>query len=97
VIDKAKYPVCSSIVTAEFPQPNPWAAEESNPGTIRVVLYSHNPVLTLLHLPEDAIGLYGEDGLAEEGVEIPTELAQDVVRTYKHLGDLSERLKRYRK
>lgn len=65
-------------------------------GGMKVLLYTHDPMLTLCRLPEEAVELFGEDAL-EDAVEIPDELALEVQATYRKLCELSGRLAKIRR
>jgi hypothetical protein len=64
---------------------------------MRVLIYTHDPLLTLARLPEEAKEWFGEDVLEEDGIEVPDELVLEISRTYEKLCELSAELKKYRK
>lgn len=64
---------------------------------MKVVLYTHDPMLTLARTPEETKELFGEDYLEEEGVEVPAGLVNEAVETYKKLVEISRELAKYRK
>jgi len=63
---------------------------------MRVWVYTHDPMLTLCYSPEQAAELFGDSALEEDGVEVPDALVQDIIETYKRLGELSSQLKKLR-
>lgn len=63
---------------------------------MKVLIYTHDPMLTLVRLPNEAIELFGEDSM-DDAVEIPDTLAMEITQTYKRLCELSAEVKRYRK
>ena len=64
---------------------------------MKVWIYTHDPILTLCYLPEEAKELFGSDALEEDGVEVPEELANEINSTYKKLCQLSQQLSEIRK
>ena len=64
---------------------------------MKVLIHTHDPMLTLVRLPEEAVELFGEDTLEEDGVEVPDELVLEIDKTYKRLCELSAKLKQYKK
>lgn len=63
---------------------------------MKVLLYTHDPMLTLVRLPEEAVDLFGED-ILEDAVEVPDALALEVHATYRKLCELSQQLARIRR
>jgi len=63
---------------------------------MKVLLYTHDPMLTLCRLPEEAVELFGEDAM-EDAVEVPDELAREAHETYQKLKELSEKLAKIRR
>lgn len=64
---------------------------------MRVLIHTHDPMLTLVRLPKDAIDLFGEDVLNEDGIEIPDALAIEADLIYKKLCELSHKLSEIKK
>ena len=60
---------------------------------MKVLIYTHDPMLTLCYLPDEVIELFGLDRLNEDGCEIPDSLATEIQTTYKKLCSLSQQLK----
>lgn len=63
---------------------------------MKVWIYTHDPILTLCYLPNEAKELFGEDSLEEDGYEVPEELAKEINDTYKKLCQLSTELAKIR-
>jgi len=64
---------------------------------MKVIIYKHDPMLTLVRTKEEAEYLFGEDeDWLEDAIDIPEELAMEVVTTYKKLLDLSSRVASYK-
>lgn len=59
---------------------------------MKVWVYTHDPILTLCYSPTEAADMFGKDALDEDGTEVPDELAEDIISTYKKLCELSRRL-----
>ena len=64
---------------------------------MKVCLYSHDPLLYLCYLPEEAKDIYGEVYYDEYGVEIPDELALEINEVYERLLILSEKIRKIEK
>jgi len=62
---------------------------------MRVEVYTHDPMLTLVRLPEESLEMYGgdkayyEEELEDRGVEIPDTLVHELHDTYEKLIELS--------
>jgi hypothetical protein len=63
---------------------------------MKVWLYTHDPILTLCYLPEEAKELFGENALDEDGAEVPETLAIEINAVYKRLIELSRQLEEIR-
>lgn len=68
-----------------------------------VEVYTHDPILTLVRLPEESLDMYCGDreyyeGMLEcHGVDIPDELVREISETYNRLIELSRQVEeRYR-
>lgn len=59
---------------------------------MKVMIYTHDPMLHLVYLPEEAKEMFGEDVFDDCGVEIPEDLAQEISTTYTKLCELSNRV-----
>ena len=60
---------------------------------MKVWIYTHDPMLTLCYLPDEAKELFGEESLEEYGIHVPDELVKEIEITYKKLLALSRKLK----
>jgi hypothetical protein len=67
---------------------------------MKVEVYQHDPLLTLVNTPEESMADYGGDQeyynemLELYGVEIPDELVYELKSTYKKLIELSQEAER---
>lgn len=59
---------------------------------MKVFIYTHDPMLTLVYLPEEAREMFGEEVLEDCGVEVPDALAQELHDTYDKLCELSHQV-----
>jgi hypothetical protein len=59
---------------------------------MKVMIYTHDPILTLVRSKEESIDLFGED-CEEDLVEVPDAIAIECIATYQKLIDLSQKLK----
>jgi hypothetical protein len=64
---------------------------------MKVMVYTHDPMLHLVYLPEEAKNLFGEEVFDDCGVEIPEALAQEIHAAYDKLCDLSSRVEACKK
>lgn len=62
---------------------------------MKVWIYTYDPILTLLYLPDEARELFGE-GYIDDAVDVPDDLANELSLTYKKLRYLSQELDKYR-
>lgn len=59
---------------------------------MKVLIHTHDPMLTLVRLPDEAIDLFGEETLEEDGIEVPDDLVTEAHETYKKMCELSNKL-----
>jgi hypothetical protein len=60
---------------------------------MKVLIYQHDPLLTLVRDEEESIELFGKEHFEEYSIDIPEELAKDLIKTYQHLIMLSKQVK----
>jgi len=61
---------------------------------MRVMIYTHDPMLTLVRSEQESVELFGQDYFDEDAKEIPDELAKELISTYKKLCNLSDQLEK---
>lgn len=59
---------------------------------MKVNIYTHDPILTLCRTEEESNELFGSDFFEDYSVEVPDELANEIMATYDKLRDLSAQL-----
>jgi len=64
---------------------------------IKVELFTHDPMLTLVRSESQCKQLFDDDYLDEYGIEIHEELANEAISTYYKLLEISEKLDKIRK
>ena len=62
---------------------------------IKVVIYTHDPMLFLVRTKEQCDELFGEDYFDEYAKEVPKELADEIQATYEKLKNLSRHVMEY--
>lgn len=60
---------------------------------MKVQIYTHDPMLTLVRTEEESKDLFGEDGA--DLTEVPDELANELIEAYNTVKRLSRELKKY--
>ena len=63
---------------------------------MKVLIYTHDPILTLARSEQESIDLFGQDYFDEYAIELPDELAQELISTYEKLCVLSEQASKLR-
>lgn len=64
---------------------------------MKVIVYTHDPMLHLVYLPEEAKDMFGEEYLDDCGVEVPDDLAKELSDTYAKLCELSHQVEQFSK
>lgn len=60
---------------------------------MKTVIYTHDPMLTLVHSLENAVDIYGEDYIEEFGVEVPDIIVDAFIYHYEKVLELSRLLR----
>ena len=63
---------------------------------MKVVLYTHDPMLTLARSEDETVELFGQDYFDEYAVEVSDELAKELISTYEKLCALSHQVSKLR-
>lgn len=64
---------------------------------MKVLLYTHDPMLTLVRTEEEAKELFGDDCMDDDcAVEIPDELAAEAQAVYNRMCEISQQLRSIR-
>ena len=64
---------------------------------MRVYFHTHDPLLTMIYTDQEAIDLFGEDSLEEDGQDIPDELVTEFVEAQKRFYAVTDKLAKLRK
>lgn len=62
---------------------------------MRCTTHTHDPMLTLVYLPEKTIEYFGEDYLEDYGIEIPDDLVNEVIKSYEDMLVIQNKLEKY--
>lgn len=64
---------------------------------MKYIVYTHDPILTLVYRPETSAEYFGEDYAEEFGVEIPDELVNRVIESYENMIKVQDELGKFLK